>query len=405
MSALPLAGTAAVLTAALATLAPAPARAQAAPGVSPAPAAATGPLSRWRLGVTADASWYENAYFAGPQQGESWSTGGRLRLDHTRRFQSGTFGFGGYGGVLYYPDYEGYNQALYGGSLTLNVSRSRRALFRLGASYDHTNTREVELDPEAPRLGTSDLDSGNATVGWTRQVSTSWQLDLGGAFQMRRYADARYADGEQAVATVQLGRSFGRSSSFYTSYGFLNTWFDEGTGGQAGEPVEDGLADGDNRVHQVLMGTRRRPDRGVSVELAGGVAYVESVGEFYPAGTAALGVRGRRADLTVSYKRDFGQAFGYGRQMIGDIGAATFGWTLATRLRLSAGYTYGYRRDPAEEDYTVTSQVASGGLAWEITDELDLSARYSWEQNETEGSPSYGGGRVTGSLSYGVDWR
>jgi hypothetical protein len=91
--------------------------------------------------------------------------------------------------------------------------------------------------------------------------------------------------------------------------------------------------------------------------------------------------------------------------MIGDIGAATFGWTLATRLRLSAGYTYGYRRDPAEEDYTVTSQVASGGLAWEITDELDLSARYSWEQNETEGSPSYGGGRVTGSLSYGVDWR
>ena len=56
-------------------------------------------------------------------------------------------------------------------------------------------------------------------------------------------------------------------------------------------------------------------------------------------------------------------------------------------------------------DHTIRSQVATGGLSWGLTKDLGISARYGWEQNETAGNPAYESGRVTGSVSYGVEWR
>lgn len=389
MSLLAHAGTA-VLTMALVSLAAAAARAQTPAGSAQTPKrAASTPLSTWRLGLVADATWYENAYLVGAAGSETWSTGGQLRLDHNRRLSWGTFGIGAYGGKLYYPDYKSYDQAVYGGVLSLNVVRSKRPLFRLSQTYDHTNTRQLGLlDPQAPPLPTSTLDTATSVVSYTPRLSRYWQLALDGNFELRRYADPRLVDGDQALANAQFGRLVGEHSVFYTSYGFLSARF--------------GATD--YRAHQALLGARRQPAQGVSADVAAGVAYVETVGRFYPAGSASFGARGRRANFTLSYRRDFGQAYGYGRQTIGDLGAATFGWTLATRLQLSAGYTYGYRRAVEDTNSTIRSQIGSGGLNWGLTKDLGVSAVYSWERNETPGY-AYESGRVTGSVSYGVEWR
>jgi hypothetical protein len=118
-----------------------------------------------------------------------------------------------------------------------------------------------------------------------------------------------------------------------------------------------------------------------------------------------MAVSGRRTALSLRYRRDFGQAFGYGRETIADLVSATASWRPVRPLGFDAGYTFGYRRDPAETDYRIRSHVASTGFSWEITKDLGFSAHYYWERNETEGLTAVEGGWVAASLSYGVSWR
>ena len=139
MSLLAQAGTAAVLAMALVSLAAAAARAQVPEG-----GAAT-PLSVWRLGLSADSMWYENALFLDGTS-SSWSTGGRASLDWARRFQSGTFDLGAYGGSIYYPELNSFRQATYGGHLGLNAAPSARTQFTLCQTFARTNTRQLTFD-------------------------------------------------------------------------------------------------------------------------------------------------------------------------------------------------------------------------------------------------------------------
>ena len=157
-------------------------------------------------------------------------------------------------------------------------------------------------------------------------------------------------------------------------------------------------------MHQALLGGQKKQEH-VSWDVAGGVAYVESVGNYYPAGHAGMSVSGRRTSLSLRYSRDFGQAFGYGRETIADLASVTASWTPVRALSFDAGGYFGYRRDPADDGYTIRSYVASTGFSWEITKDLGFGAHYYWERNDTEGfEPTYGS-RVMASLSYGVSWR
>lgn len=382
MSLLAQAGTAAVLAMALVSLAAAAAHAQVPEG-----GAAT-PLSVWRLGLSADSMWYENALFLS-ETDASWSTGGRATLDWSRRFQTGTFDLGGYGGSLYYPELNSFRQATYGGHLGLNAAPSARTQFTLSQTFARTNTRQLTYDSGDIPLPTTGLYTASSGIGLTHRLSQSWQLGLHGAFEARRYDQGSLVDGEQAGVGLQLGRLVGRSSTVYLSYQFENGWF----------------GDAWSRVHQALLGAQHHPRRGVSLDVAGGAAYLEPGGSVYPAGSARVGAGGRHVSFSLSYKRDFGQAFGYGRATIADLGGASLAWTPVTSLNFSAGYSYGYRRDPQDTAFTIRSQVASGGFNWGAPKGFSLSARYSWESNETEGYPRVEGSRVMASISYGVEWR
>jgi len=375
----------------LTALAPASAVAQAPapppPGQGvPAPA---GPAPRWRLQLSTAGSWNENAYFRGGEEAVAWSTTGRASLGHVRTFRRGAFSIGAHGGMIYCPEIDDFNQGTYGGELGLIWAPSPRTQLSLGQSYDRSNTRELRsLDPEGLPLPTSGVNNASSSVSLSHGLSQRWQLDVGGAFTWRRYDDESLIGGEQLRGSLQLSRELGKSTSAYLSYVYSSSWF----------------RDDQSQVHQALVGARTRTEH-MSFDLGGGVAYIESTGQFYPAGRASLAAEGRKTSFRLGYTRDFGMAFGYGRQMIADLASASLRHTLVRSLSLTAGYYFGYRRDPAQEDYTVLSHVASAGFGWDISRAWGFGAHYSWERNETEGFPVVEGSRVTATLSYGVSWR
>jgi hypothetical protein len=366
--------------------------AQAQPARAPVPAGieAKEPPA-WRFQLAADGTWYENAYFLGAAaEDAAWSTSGTATLSHVHRFRTGSFTLSGFGGYIYYPELEGYDQPTYGGALALSWTPSRRATFTLGQRYERTNTRYLEvIDAEGLPLPTSAVDYATTTLGLEQKLSQQWQLAIDGSFAVRRFDDQRLVGSEQLYANARLGRQLGPRGLFYASYGYASSWF---------ETVKE-------RAHQALVGGRRKVDKGTGFELAGGVGYMEQTGELYPAGRAGLSFTGRRASLALLYYRDFGQAYGYGRQMIGDLASADFVWTPRPRLSFNASYNFGYRRDPVDEAYTIQSWIATGGFRWEVGRGFGLGGSYSFEHNDTAGLPLVEGSRVTATLSYGVGWR
>lgn len=351
----------------------------------------TTPPSSWRFELSADGTWYENAYFLGPALADtSWSTNGRATLTRQKRFKTGSFSLSGFGGAIYYPEIDDLNQPTYGGTFGLDWQAGRRTKLKLGQDYQRTNTRYLSgVDAEGLPLPTSGIEFATSTLGWEQQLSQRWQLGIDGSFEARRFDEDALADGEQVYATARVGYQVGRQTTLFLGYGYTSAWLEDQT----------------TRSHQALFGARKVVDRGVGYELGGGVGYVDSTGEIYPAGRAGLTATGRSARLALLYYRDFGQAYGYGREMIGDLASLTLTWTPNRKLSFDAGYNFGYRRDPADETYTILSGVASAGFRWTIGGGLGFGASYVWERNETEGLPVVEGGRVTASLSYGVDWK
>jgi hypothetical protein len=347
--------------------------------------------STWSFSLLADGTWYQNAQFLGPIVEETaWSTHGRATLANVSRFQDGSFRFSAFGGGIYYPEIDSYNQPTYGGSLGLDWTASRRTRLRLDLRYEQSNTRFLgTVDSEGLPLPTSSTDYASAAIGLEQRLSQRWELGLSGNFNYRRYDDPLLTGSDQVYANVALGRQIGARGRFYFAYNYSSSWFDLVT----------------ERAHQVLVGGRHAVERGVGIDIAGGVAYVESTEGLYPAGRVGISAVGRRAQFAVGYYRDFGQAYGYGRQMIGDLAYARLNWVAVRRLTFNAGYNYGYRRDPADEAYTIKSGIASAGLNWDVGGGVAASALYAWERNETAGLSVLEGGRATVSLSYGVSWR
>lgn len=373
-----------------------------APPVSPPPSTQAQARSTWSFDVSADGSWYENAYFVGAPD-TAWSTSGRASLGHESRFREGSFSIEGFGGGVYYPEIDSFNQPIYGGSLGLGWTPSRRTTLKLQGRFEKTNTRYLQssfgpIDPEAqvpPSTGaeglplpTSGTDVAVAAIGLEQRLSQRWQLNVDSSYNYWRFDDERLTGSEQLYASTSLGRQMGRRGLLYVTYAYSSSWFE----------------DGKQRSHQALFGGRHTVERGLGIDVAGGVGYVESTEEFYPSGRLVLSAVGRRARLELGYHRDFGQAYGYARQTIGDLAFGRVSWSAVRKLTFDAGYYFDYRHDPADEDYTIKSGSASAGLNWDVGGGLGFGARYFWERNETAGAPVVEGGRATATLTYGVSW-
>jgi len=364
-------------------LGPARAAAQNAAGLS-------GPPSMWHFQIGVGSTWNENARFTAEEE-SSWMTNARASLGFNRRFRTGSFSLSGFGGKLYYPEIPEFDQWTYGGSAGLGWAPSRRSQLTLSQTYARSNTRQLpEQDVEGLPLPTSGVDTASSGLGFSHQLGRRTQLGLDGAFTWRRYDNPALIGGEQLNGGAQLSRNVGQNSAIGLTYGLSESWAE-------GQEV--------GRVHVATLGVSRKPERGVGIELSGGAAYIERIQQYHPTGSAGLSASGRKTSFSARYFRDFGLAFGYGRQTISDRFTAGMGWTPVERLSFSLGYSYGNRHDPADEDFRVQSHVGSAGFSWRVVKGLGFAAGYSYEQNRTDGFPELKGGRATASLSYGVDWR
>jgi len=383
----------------LAVLSPAASSAQApgparpgsirAPRGQDATAAEKTPSSSWRFELSAEGAWYENPYFLNSPEGTAWSTNGRAGLRREQRFQGGSFTLGAFGGTLYYPEANELNQPTFGGAFQLDWQAGRNTKLRLGQTYERSNTRNFTPIPADVPLPTSELDSARSTLELEHRLSRRWLMTLGGSFTYRRYEDDLLTDGDDVEGNFRLGRSVSRHGLLHLGYVYSSSFI-------GAERL---------RAHQVLLGGSHQPERGLGFEIAGGAGYVESTGEYYPSGRFGLSAKGRRTTLAAVYYRSFGQAYGYGRQTIGDFAAAKLTWKPGRPLSFEASYNFGYQRDPADESYTIRSWIALGGFDWEIGGGVAFAARYGWESNETKGFPLVEGGRATAMLRYGVDWK
>jgi len=363
--------------------APARAAAQTAAGLS-------GPPSQWHLSLGVNGTWYHNPRFdAAGESASSWSTRGRVSLSNEGRFRSGSYSISGRAGRIYYPDIKSLGQWIYGGAGTLSLT-GRSSSLSLSQSYSRTNTRHLtEAEDEALPLPTTGVDSWSSSLGVGHRLSRAYQVTANVGFAWREYDNPALVGGQRLGASVSLGRSVGQDATLSLQYQFGQSFYEDLT----------------RRVHQAALGFTKQASRTLSLSLGGGVAYLEDVGQLYPTGNAGITARGRKTSFSLGYYRDFGLAFGYGRQMIADVVGARLTHNAARDISLSARYSFGYRRDADDESYTVRSHVASAGVSWDIGAGFAFSSRYVWELNDTEGFPQVNGSRVTASLSYGVDWR
>jgi len=358
--------------------------------IPPAPSKKGSPT--WHFKLLGGGTWYNNPFFVGAAPGTTWSTTGEASLSHEHTFRSGVFTWSGNGGALYYPEVDGLNQPTYGGAVTLEWLPGRRSTkIDLRQDYQRSNTRSLlVLDSEGLPLPTSGLDNATSFLTFDQKLSRRWQFQAGGNYIYRRYDDPRLIDGDELGAHARLGTLAGRNGLAFLAYQYTSSRI-EG----------DAL-----RSHQGLLGYHRRPLRGLVLEVAAGVGYVEVVQKVYPSGRAAIAAVGRKASIEARYERHFGQAFGYGRPTIADVFSGIAIWTPVRKLTVSADYNYGYRRSPGEEGNTINSWIASGGFGWDVGGGVGFAARYSKERNDTYSADvPVMGDKVSVALSYGVDWR
>ena len=205
----------------------------------------------------------------------------------------------------------------------------------------------MTLDPEGLPLPTSGLDNATSYLTFDQRLSRSWEFQAGGTYVYRLYDDPRLIGGDEVGAHARLGTRAGRNGLAFLAYHYTSSRF-LGNAGEQGNAQGNALGS-----HQGLLGYHRRPPRGLVLEVAGGVGYVESVQKAYPSGRAAIAAVGRKASIEARYYRSFGQAFGYGQTTIDDVFSGIATWTPVRKLTVSADYNYGYRRSPGDEGNTI----------------------------------------------------
>ena len=175
-----------------------------------------------------------------------------------------------------------------------------------------------------------------SSAGLSHSLSQSWQASISSRYGWRRYDNRSLVDGRDLGVGAQLGHSLGRSGSVFTSYEFVNNWY----------------ADAQSQAHEVLLGGRHQPKRGLSFEIAGGAAYLLPAEVWYPAGSAQhQRAAVSRTSMALAYQRDFGQLYGYGRQTVARhrqrVGGVDAGRALRLHARRTRTRTGGTRRTPS----------------------------------------------------------
>jgi hypothetical protein len=111
------------------------------------------------------------------------------------------------------------------------------------------------------------------------------------------------------------------------------------------------------------------------------------------------------SSLSARYRHDTGQAFGFGRYRIFDVGSVEYSRNLGRRLTSSARGTYGRSRDLTDPTFILSTQNYSLGLRYAPARQWTMGAAYGWTSIDQATVPVRSGSNLNASLSYGWQWR
>jgi hypothetical protein len=162
-------------------------------------------------------------------------------------------------------------------------------------------------------------------------------------------------------------------------------------------------------THSVYLNWSRQLGQYTDLSLAaGGTASPAREGQpalFSPVGSVSLGHQTERNRFSLSFHRRVDQAFGFGRQRVGDV--VNLSWSREIgriwNIRLNGGY--GRSRDPSDVDFGYESQYLAGGFGVRPTRNFGIGAdgravRRSLSDGRAD--TSLGAGI---SMSYSWEWR
>ena len=253
------------------------------------------------LSVLLQGGWDSNARFVAEPGPTSLATAAKLVLIHSRRFPTAVLSFSGQGGATYFTPEKGVNRFNASGRIGLNWRPSRASELAVSQTVASALTLELpDLLASGLVLPRSAAVSGTSNLEYTRQLGRDWSVGAVGSFQWLHIPTAALVGGSDVAVRTSLGRRVGRHSTLTA----------------VGSQRESRYAQRSSGSRAASLGWSWRGDRGLRLQIEGGVAFPEQSEDRPLVGSAHVGWQGGALRAQAGYRRDVSQAFGIGRDRI-----------------------------------------------------------------------------------------
>ncbi len=284
-----------------------------------------------------------------------------------------------------------YNQGGVGATATWRWQPSRRVGTRADGSYGYGTRHQAMLADEGlllPQVTTQTiLGEGGLDLGLGRR--TQGALDV--RYRRVTFDSATMNDGDQIGASAQLTRQMGVESSLTGAYGYTR-----GSSRVASLPPRSSHVASLAWSGSLLPRLRAEGSIGV-IYLP---AWVDAEATTLPSGGVSLIAHWQSTRLEGGYRREAGEAFGYGFYRVADLFRLAWQQNLGRRVTWFNGGTYGISRNPG---YTFKLQTIS------VSTTLSVIVGRSWffgagynfrrrDQRSAEERPSVSSHTVSVSL-------
>lgn len=328
------------------------------------------PVAPWSLNLSLVETWDTNPRFTGDENG-SRVDAIATRLTYTKQRTRAGISFAGDGSLQRFRE---PTEDLWtaGGTLTGFVRPSSRLTLTLNESLAYTLTRRAPQLTEAGLL----LPLGRAlinasTAGLSLRLSAGTTLAADVRYDRVVFDSNELLDGSQVGTDAVLSRQFGRNDLLSLAYGYRHSL---------------ALATSVD-THTAAVGLRRSlGPRWSASALLGVSSLTPPPGEsrrLSPTAALDIGAAYPWSSFNLRYRRDVSQAFGLGRDRVGDLVSLVVRRNIGRKLSLSAEGGYGLSRDPFDPDFRFDTHRYEGDVQYRLFRDLDVVVGYTFTRNVT----------------------
>jgi hypothetical protein len=359
------------------------------------------PASLWTVSVDLESHYDSNLRFTANEL-ETLSERLTLGITHAKRSGRGTMALNANTwGSVYHEESE-LNSLNFSGATRGTYAFAPRTRFRGGLSVASTYSPESAiLAGEGLILPLSRAFIISSTGGLVQRLGSRTSAGIDARFDRVRFSETEDGlPGPPGGELILLSGSLAPQVSPHDSL-FLGYEFQRSDTGSSANGDSQSLSLGWSRI----IGTR------FTANASAGATRFKLLGSrsaepgWAVRSSAGFTARFRRSNLTARYDRGIDQAWGFGRDRLGDIVTASYGVTASRRVRFNLLGTYGLTRDPIDPLFRFITQAAAAQMAIAITRRLELSTAYTFRRNSADGEEDVVGHAVGVSLGYSREWR